>query len=494
VGRCGQYGFGTFNYSIRVFSAATPPKRDPPLKHGAFTVYLAAQKPKMKLGSLQIPNLSKTGSWLRIIYLRLAGLGIILARLYSNQTKNWLMARASRTPPTQPKRIFYAAGPGDAIHAHKHWVEGIHDPTEVSITFSSQIEQFAKDIGAKLFIVCYHDRKDFLRDGPIIIEHLPKFWPGASGILFHFRELIYGLMLLMRALRFRADVAILDSGCTHYFWQSLFAIAGIKVVPVLHNSLWPNGYKPQDRSRRCVLWLDRFFWRHIPLASLCVSPVCSRQVEELAGPDCRPLVQVRAQFNRDFFDRIPPAPPHNQKPFQIMFIGRVTEAKGVLDIVEMARQVESRAPGRVRWIICGTGADLNEVHSRIQDHDLQSVIKANGWTSLEDLTAIYAQSHCSIVPTRSTFVEGLAMTAAEATLAGRPLISNPVVPALELLRSAAVAGRTNDTESYVEEILKLVDDPDWYQSMVAACPTVSAPFLDRHFGLTHVLKTLFAAK
>jgi len=401
------------------------------------------------------------------------------------------MARTPRPNPTQPKRIFYAAGPGDAIHAHKHWVEGVHDPTEVSITFSSQIEQFAKDIEAELFIVCYHDRKDFLKDGLFTIEHLPKFWPGAGGVLFHLSELIYGLMLLARALRFRADVAILDSGCTHYFWQSLFTLAGIKVVPVLHNSLWPNGFKPRDLSKRCILWLDRFFWRHVPLASLCVSSVCSRQVEELAGSDCRPLLQVRAQFNREFFDRIPPAPPHNQRPFQIMFIGRVTEEKGVLDIVEMSRQIEERAPGRVRWVVCGTGAALGELNSRIRNFDLESVIKANGWTSLDDLITIYAHSHCSIVPTRSTFVEGLAMTAAEATLAGRPVISNPVVPALELLRPAAVAGRTNDTESYVEKILKLIDDPGWYQSMVAACPTVSAPFLDRQFGLTHVLKTLF---
>ncbi len=390
--------------------------------------------------------------------------------------------------PVDPKRVFYAAGPGDAVHAHKSWRAGIHDPTEVSITFSSQIEQYAEDTGAALYVVCYHPRTDYLEDGDYTIEHLPKPWPVATGLAYHLRELIYGLKLLRRAMRFKADVAILDSGCTHYFWQFLFVLAGIKVVPVLHNSLWPNGYRPTGLTTRIVHGLDRIFWRRGPLASLCVSPVCSRQVEELAGPDCRPLVQVRAQFSGDFFAQIPPAPPHDRQPFQIMFIGRVTEGKGVLDIVEMAEKVEQRAPGRVRWVVCGTGAELEEMKRRIADKGLEDTVIANGWTSLEDLVGVYAQSHCSIVPTRSTFVEGLAMTAAEAALAGRPLISNPVVPALEILAPAAVHCRTNDPDSYVEQILKLLDDPDWYRSMVDAAPEVSRPFLDRRYGLTHVLK------
>lgn len=400
------------------------------------------------------------------------------------------MAQPLSDTPIRPKRVFYAAGPGDAIHAHKSWRRGKHDPTEVSITFSSQIEQYAQDVGAALYIVCYHDRKDFLEDGDVTIEHLPKPWPKAGGLAFHIRELLYGLKLLRRARKFRADAAILDSGCTHYFWQSLFAVSGIKVVPVLHNSLWPNGFKPKGLSLSVIEWLDKHFWRRVPLASLCVSPVCSRQVEEVAGPDCRPLVQIRAQFSPDFFKQIPPAPPHDRRPFQIMFIGRVTEGKGVLDIVEMARQIEAKVPGRVRWTVCGTGAELEEMKEQITANGLEGVVLANGWTSLEDLVGIYTRSHCSIVPTRSTFVEGLAMTAAEAALAGRPLISNPVVPALELLRPATVAGETNDPSSYVEQILKLIDDPAWYESMVKACPEVSAPFIDRRYGLTHVLKAV----
>lgn len=393
-------------------------------------------------------------------------------------------------PPINPKRVFYVAGPGDAVGAHRHWIAGRQDPTEVSVTFSSQVEQYCRDVGAALYIVCYHKRRDFLQDGDVRIEHWPKFWPLARGGRYHLREVLYGLGLLQRAIRFRADVAILDSGCTHYFVQSLFALAGIKVVPVLHNALWPEGFRPRGVSARVIQTLDRLFFRRSAFATICVSPVCERQVRELARATKGPLVQARAQYLPGYFDRIPPAPPHDRRPFQIMFIGRIVESKGVLDIAEMARYIEDRAAGRVRWVICGTGETFEALQRRVQTLKLEAVIRLTGWITLENLANVYAGSHCSIVPTRSTFVEGMAMTAVEAILAGRPIISNPVVPALEVLRPAAIAARTNEPLSYAEEILKLIDDPDRYRSMVDACAEVSRPFLDPANGLTHVLKAV----
>lgn len=389
-----------------------------------------------------------------------------------------------------PKRVFYVAGPGDAINAHRCWIAGKQDPTEVSITYSSQIEQYCRDAHASLYIVCYHKRRETLSDGDTTIEHLPKFWAQARGATYHFREALYGLLLLARAIRFRADVAILDSGCTQYFVQSLFALAGIKVVPVLHNALWPEGFRPRSPGARAMQTLDRWFFRHTPMATICVSPTCERQVRELAGETKGPLAHIRAQYRSGYFDRIPHAPPHGRRPFQIMFIGRVVESKGVFDIADMARRIEDRAPGRVRWIICGTGDDHERLGRRVEELKLSGIVQLRGWTSLDDLADVYAESHCSIIPTRSTFIEGMAMTAVEATLAGRPIITNPVVPALEVLRPAAISARTNDPDSYVEEILRLIDDPDAYRTMVEACSQVSRPFLDPANSLTQVLKSV----
>jgi glycosyltransferase involved in cell wall biosynthesis len=382
------------------------------------------------------------------------------------------------------------AGPGDAIRAHGFWKQGRHDPTEVSLTFSGQIEDYCRDAGAGLFIMAYHARRDILHDGDTTIEHAPKFWPNSRGVAYHLRELLYGLLMLRSAVRFRADVAILDSGCTQYFWQSLFALFGMKVVPVLHNSLWPNGFKPNGLSDRFIRTLDRVFFRRIPEAVLCVSPACARQTEELAGSRHPPLVQIRAQFDPEFFAQIPSPPPHSKAPFTIMFIGRIVASKGVFDILEMARRIDDLAPGRVRWIVCGTGHDFDALNRRAAELHLGSVVQIRGWTSLEELASVYTQSHCAIVPTRSSFTEGLAMSAVEAVLAGRPVITNPVVPALEIVGSAAVACETNNLDSYVGQIFKLINDPRWYNALVGNCAGAGDPFLDRSNGIAAALKSV----
>ena len=82
------------------------------------------------------------------------------------------------------------------------------------------------------------------------------------------------------------------------------------------------------------------------------------------------------------------------------------------------------------------------------------------------------------------------MTAAEAVLAGRPVITNPVVPALEVLRPACVEAQTNEVDSYVTAILKLIHDPDRYRALCSACPQLQGQFYDRSRGLAMVLKKI----
>ena len=79
------------------------------------------------------------------------------------------------------------------------------------------------------------------------------------------------------------------------------------------------------------------------------------------------------------------------------------------------------------------------------------------------------------------------MTAAEAVLAGRPVITNSVVPALEVLKPACIEARTDDVDSYVSSILRLIDDPDQYENICKACRDLQEQFYDREQGLAAVL-------
>lgn len=371
---------------------------------------------------------------------------------------------------------------------HEYWKRKEHFPGEVTITYSSQFEQFCQDISAEAYIIGYNPERAILRDGVITLEQRPKPLPGARGAMFHLREIFYGLGLLATAVRFRAHLAVIDSGTTHYFVTALFRLMGIRVVPVLHNTIWPHGFPPTRSIHRLICWLDSLFYRHVVTAVIGVSPECARQVEQLTPGRHPPLYQIRAQFMPEYFAQIPPPPPYDQRPFQIMFLGRVVRSKGVFDILEMAQKVETREPGQVRWEICGSGHDLDELKRRHREMGLESIVNIRGWTPLSDLIDVYARSHAAIVPTRSSFTAGLEMTAAEAILAGRPLITNPVVPALELIRPACVEAQTDDVDSYVEGVLKLIGDREYYEALRRACPELAKPFYDQEQGLTAVLK------
>jgi len=391
------------------------------------------------------------------------------------------------------KRVFFASGPGDIIATHNYWKRHQDNPSQVSVTFSSQVEQFCADMGAASYLISSHARREKLQDGAFTLEHRPK--RQRFGAAYHLEEVRYGLSLLLTALRFRAQLALVDSGTTHYFVLTLFRLCGIRVICLQHNSLWPAGFPPRKLIPRLVQSLDRLFWRWIPSAVIAVSPECERQVSQLRGSRARyPIVQMRAQFDPQYFAQIPPPPPHDARPFRITYVGRIERNKGVFDVLEIARKIENSDPGLVRWEVCGSGSQSDALVQAHKHLDLEGVVTLRGWTSPQDLIGVHARSHASIVPTRSSFIEGLAMTAAESVLAGRPVVTNPAVPALEVLRDACAEAKTDDVESHAAAVRLLATDRAFYERRRAACAEYQAQFYDSSFGLTAALKGALDAR
>src|SRR5207244_2185527 len=140
---------------------------------------------------------------------------------------------------------------------------------------------------------------DKLSDGRFVIEHRPK--KAARGFRYHFVEISYCLGLLFSAVRFRADFVVIQSGTTHFFLLTLFSLFSIKVIPVLHNTLWPAGFPPRSILRRLILFADAIFFRWFAHCIICVSPECSRQVQEVTRRGLSRIILMKPQFDRDLF-------------------------------------------------------------------------------------------------------------------------------------------------------------------------------------------------
>jgi glycosyltransferase involved in cell wall biosynthesis len=389
-------------------------------------------------------------------------------------------------------RILHAVGPGDAVEAYRKWRAGESVVSETARTYSGEFFSFCAANGIEAWVVSSHPRAERIVDGPFIVENRPKPGrAGAHGLAYHFQQLRYALSLAGSAHAYRPHLALIDSGTTHWFLAAIFRALGSAVVPNLHNSRWPAGFPATSLTGRIMLRLDALFFRFVAAAGMGVSPECERQARQLGGQSM-PFFQFRGQYERDDFRDWRPADP-GQRPFRVLFAGRAERNKGVCDVVEIARRLELKHPGQFAFDICGTGSAEEHLRSVVQEHGLEGLVTLHGRLDRPALLERYRRSHLVIVPTRSDFVEGLALVAAEAVLMGRPVLSNPVVPACEVLGDAAIVARTDDVADYVEKLERLATDRERYQKAVAACPAAAAQFIDRTHSLESALCRLLAA-
>ena len=107
-----------------------------------------------------------------------------------------------------------------------------------------------------------------------------------------------------------------------------------------------------------------------------------------------------------------------------------------------------------RFDICGDGGELDALRRLVEDSSLQTVVTCHGYLDSPRLSAVLASSHAVIVPTTSRFEEGFNMVCAEAILAGRPVITSAVCPALAYIREAAIEVQPDNIDEYYQAILQ----------------------------------------
>lgn len=383
------------------------------------------------------------------------------------------------------KIVYISAGAANIIDAHRAWRSGRDDPSQVSITFSSQVAEFVQDIDAFALFMSFGRKSERLTDDRFTLEHRPFQIRRGAG--YYLGELHKAVSALFAARHFGADIALVDSGALSWFVLPIFRWAGIPVVPILHNVLWPAGFPPRGIKAKAKAAIDLPFWNHVKGPALGVSEEACRQIRTIKRHRSDLIFRFVPQFRRDYFDAIP-LPPPRDRSLNVLFVGRAVEEKGLLLLPAIARSVERRRPGAARWTICGDGPDLPLLREAVTDMGLDAIFDIRGWTTPAQLQVLYTEIHVVIVPTTSRFREGFAMTAVEGILAGRPLVTNPVVPALDDVRSAALAAVPDDVESHADAVLSLAEDQNRYARLQAATTKLGAAFYDEAYGLRSTLR------
>ena len=378
---------------------------------------------------------------------------------------------------TRPFRILYVTGAGDVVGTYRHWLAGRDDPSQVAKTYSGQFFDLCKRRGFVGRLISTCPRVDRDGDGAMTVENRPVRFGRGPGPLYHLGQVWYGLRIAASAVAFRADVAVVAVGGTHWFMLGLLPWVGVPVVPTLHCVLWPKLRKPGGRVSKIVGGLDRWFFRRRATAALSLSDDITVQVKELIGDRPLPIFPFLPTYRRETFgDGYGPPPP--QPPFGVLYAGRIERNKGVFDLLDAAKRITAAGHSDLTFDLCGDGSQLTALRAAAAEAGLAERFRCHGHTNYADLRQRYERCHVVVVPTTTAFIEGLNKVVVEGVLAGRPVVTSSVCPALEYVREAVLEVPPDDVGAYTDALLRLKTDPALYESKRKASAGVRAMFYD----------------
>jgi glycosyltransferase involved in cell wall biosynthesis len=240
--------------------------------------------------------------------------------------------------------------------------------------------------------------------------------------------------------------------------------------------MW-SAFSGQSAPQWMVTRLSRHMYGRSCAAILSHPGLAVQQVKALTGNKHQPIVEFLPLFPKEMFADVPRPDPAADE-FRVLTVGRCEEFKGAYDLIEIAKRARALSKKRMRFDWCGTGDAIEEARRRVQAEGLTDSFTFHGWTSLEDLAALWGRSHVCLVPTTSRFVEGFNQVVIEAALAWRPVITSAVCPALEFVRPCSIEVQVDDLDGYVRTLVSLTEDRGRYMSLQSRCAEVVRPFFD----------------
>ncbi|MEZ6233620.1 MAG: glycosyltransferase family 4 protein [Phycisphaerales bacterium] len=384
-----------------------------------------------------------------------------------------------------PRRVYHLAGPGDVIGTFRRWLaDAGGDEREVSRTYSAQFFDVVTAHGLTALVEASRAREAGVEGRGIRVMARPQIGRRWRGPLWDVAMVLNAARILWTAVRFRADTLVVGAG-TRWYMLIPAALLGIRVVPILHNTLWAEGVPPPRRGLRDRL--TGLFWRRFAAGTVAISPAAKRQVESLASGTRGEILVATPQYDRGQFEGIA-QPEHARRPFVVMYAGRLERDKGVFDLLEAAERVEAVAPGQVLWELCGDGRARGELEAAVERSVVRGRFVLHGHRNRDEMRAAFERSHVVVVPTRSSFPEGFNQVVAEGVLSGRPVVTSAVVPAIELVPEAVVLVPPDEAKGYAEAVLRLLGDRDEYERLRSAAAGYREQFFDRERSWARMLE------
>jgi glycosyltransferase involved in cell wall biosynthesis len=147
-------------------------------------------------------------------------------------------------------------------------------------------------------------------------------------------------------------------------------------------------------------------------------------------------------------------------PIQLLFVGRLEEAKGVTQVLQIA--VELRNQGQqFRLRLIGDGTDREKYINLARKMRIEADTEFIGFVPRDKLSKYYQTTHFVLLPSSS---EGWPKVLSEAMAYGIVVLASDVASIPQILQEsgAGYAIKSNDVHTYAKRIIDLAQHPhDW---------------------------------
>ncbi len=153
-------------------------------------------------------------------------------------------------------------------------------------------------------------------------------------------------------------------------------------------------------------WKDFFISTGVPSSKTIV---VENWIEDLKIQNSLSL-----EFKCDFLEK---------KELRVIYLSRIEKAKGILDVLQIARELKKQNNTSFKFHIYGEGAYLGEFLNFIEEFDLIGLVEYKGWLGHENLLSTINQYDLAIFSSR---FEGYPNAVLDYILAKVPIISTGI--------------------------------------------------------------------
>jgi glycosyltransferase involved in cell wall biosynthesis len=298
-----------------------------------------------------------------------------------------------------------------------------------------------------LVIVLYTDEfyEDILPDG----VHVVGLGPDASG----------GEASAISFLRdFNPTHLLLRSPFHHLLrWGIGF---GCNISLTLADSFNGNGLRSWWHKRTLTKLLNHSSVRWVGNHGV----TASRALVDM-GVDSRKVVPWDWPYENSPADFQPKSPPTQGSVWKPIFVGSVSETKGVGDLMRaMQYCISNSLPVKLKIV---GGGDLDYFRKMSSEMNAHSYIDFVGKVSNKSVVPLMREADIVVIPSRTAYPEGFPLTIYEALTARTPIVASdhPMFRQHLRDRKTAVIFRSGEPRDLAAAITNLMKDPNLYENL-----------------------------